>query len=252
MSSLDRQLMELGLTNMQARIYVAALRLGKVSASEIAKASEVNRVTTYSTLDELEAIGLIKADDFDQIRVYEASDPKHLERLFMVKAKAAIQAYRDVQGLLPDLKNVAHRSVKVPRSFYGEGEKDVKTYLTRIPESESLRAAYIADAGHYDLIKALVKQAAEHDVRPQAIISNSVNASLLAYLDHRVVPHQIAQVEATTLLFHDRTVYLMQDQQFFQIYAVEDPRIARVALAAFNLNWRILSGHHLIMAEEKT
>lgn len=251
MSSLDRQLMELGLTNMQARIYVTALRLGKVPASEIAKAAGVNRVTTYSTLDELENVGLMKPDDFDQIRVYAASDPEHLERLFMVKAKSAIQAYRHVQGLTPDLRSVTHRSVKAPHSYYGEGEKDVKTYLARIPEDQLLQAAYIADSSHYDLIKVLVRRAADHDVRPQTIISNSVNASLLAYLDHRVVPHKIAQVEATTLLFHDRTVYVMHDTDFLQLYAVEDARIARVALAAFILNWRILSGHHLIMAEEQ-
>ncbi len=251
MLTLERQLIDLGLTSMQARVYVAALRLGKIGAGEIAKASKVNRVTTYSTLDELEELGLVKGDDYDMVRIYAPTDLSNLESVFMRKAKAAIATYHTVQKLIPDLKSAEHHTISAPQFKYIEGVSSARQYLNRIPEADIMQAAYISHNDHYELIKHLAKRAADQNVRPQVIIPNSVSANLIVYLDHRVVPGKIAQIGATVLMFQSRLVYLIQEDGFYQLAALEDERIAQVALSAFQLNWRILSGQHLIMAEGK-
>ena len=247
--TLERQLIDLGLTSMQARVYVAALRLGKIGAGEIAKASKVNRVTTYSTLDELEELGLVKGDDYDMVRIYVPTDLINLETVFMRKAKKAIATYHAVQQLVPDLKSAQHHTISAPQFKYFEGQTSSRQYLSRIPESDIMQAAYISHNDHYELIKALAKRAADQNVRPQVIIPNSISANLIVYLDHRVVPGKIAQLPATTLMFQSRLIYIMQDDGFYQLAALEDERIARVSLSAFHLNWRILSGQHLILAK---
>lgn len=249
MLTLERQLIDLGLTSMQARVYVALLRLGKVGAADISKMSKVNRVTTYSTLDELEELGLVKGDDYDMVRIYVPTDLVNLETVFMHKAKKAIATYHAVQELIPDLKSAQHHTISAPQFKYFEGQTAARRYLNRIPESDQLLAAYLSHVDHYELIKALAKRAADQNVRPQVIIPNSISANLIVYLDHRVVPGKIAQMPATVLMFQSRLVYIMQDDGFYQLAAFEDERIARVSLSAFQLNWRILSGQHLIMAE---
>lgn len=249
MLTLERQLIDLGLTSMQARVYVALLRLGKVGAADISKMSKVNRVTTYSTLDELEELGLVKGDDYDMIRVYTPTDLSNLETVFMRKAKAAIATYHAMQQLIPDLKSAQHHTISAPLFKYLEGLTVTRQYLNRIPEADIMQAAYISHVDHYELIKALAKRAADQNVRPQVIIPNSFSANLIVYLDHRVVPGKIAQMPATALMFQSRLVYIMQEDGFYQLAALEDERIARVSLSAFQLNWRILSGQHLILAK---
>ncbi len=248
--TLERQLIELGLTSMQARVYMSALRLGKVGAGEIAKASKVNRVTTYSALNELEELGLVAGDDYDMIRIYAPTELSNLEKVFMQKAKLAIATYRRVQQIIPDLKAAAHHNISAPEYKYLEGLGAVRQYLNRIPESDQMLAAYISNADHYELIKTIAKHAADQNVRPQVIIPNSVSANLIVYLDHRVVPAKIAQMPATTLMFQSRLVYILTDKGAYQLSALEDARIAQTAYSAFQLNWRILSGQHLILAEK--
>jgi len=249
MTSLDRQLMALGLTNMQSRMYVTLLHIGEATASQLAKDTGINRVTAYTALTELEELSLVRHDDYEQIRLYQATEIENLEQLFMGRAKAAIQSYREAQSLLPDLKAVAHTHLRVPQTTYVEGQHAIKHYLSDIPATSELRALYLSDESHYELIKSFAKRAADAETRPQVIIPNSIKANLIVYLDHRVVPGRIAQFPATTMFFPDRTVMILQEGDVMQLFAIVDERIATQYLSAFTLNWRILSGHHLILPE---
>ena len=60
---LTKKLEEIGLNEKEAKVYIAVLELGEGSASEIAKKSEVNRATTYFTLENLMKIGLVSASN---------------------------------------------------------------------------------------------------------------------------------------------------------------------------------------------
>ena len=53
-------LKQIGLSEKQAGIYLAALELGETTVKEIAKKAEIKRTTIYDLLDEMIESGLIK------------------------------------------------------------------------------------------------------------------------------------------------------------------------------------------------
>lgn len=71
-------LQQIGLTDKQARVYVACLELGSTTAQMIAKRSGVSRSTAYFILEELACMGLISFFDKEKIRHFTAEDPRRL------------------------------------------------------------------------------------------------------------------------------------------------------------------------------
>lgn len=246
MKSFVAQLIKAGLTPIQARTYVSVLQLGHAGATEIAKRADVNRVTCYTALEELENMDLIKSDNSEAVKTFYAKPPQNLERHFMTRAQASIQSYRHIQTLIPDLANIANREITHPETVFLEGETAIKHYLETLPEDLFLRSVYVSQHAHYDLFKDILKRAADADFRPQAIVPNSVKASLLVYLDHRVVPAKIAQFPCTSLVFDDRVIIIMDDNNLLQVLAIQDRRISAHYQMSFDLLWRILSGEHLV------
>lgn len=249
MTSLVRQLMDIGLTNMQSRMYVSLLQLGQATATEASKHSGINRVTAYVTLAELEEKKLVEADEYDQVKQFRLTSLESLEVLFIGRAKKAIKSYRQVQALIPDLQKAANTLIHAPRTHYEEGQQACEAYLDNVPTSAVLEAAYIAGDTHYEVLKPLIKRAADADVRPRVLIPASVKANLVVYLDHRVIPGKNVQFPTTTLLLSDRVLLMLESDQLPQIFAVVDKRIAKQYLHMFDITWRIVSGTRIIVPQ---
>ncbi|MBI4087815.1 TrmB family transcriptional regulator, partial [Candidatus Kaiserbacteria bacterium] len=63
---MPKELEDLGLSEKEARVYLAALELGQNTAERIAKQASVNRSTTYVQLDSLMKMGLISTHEEDK------------------------------------------------------------------------------------------------------------------------------------------------------------------------------------------
>ncbi len=247
MRDIAKQLVECGLSSLQARVYVALLQLGDSQASEIAKAAAVNRVTCYTALEELQQLKLVIVDEKDVIKEFRVLPLHHLEDLFIERAKQATAAYRHIQALIPDLQKLAKHEIADPHTVYREGEVAVRRYIKDELFGAHVEAMYVSNSRHYDLIKELVKRNMDYGMRPRVISPHSVMPSLLTYLDHRVVPSRIAQFPTTTLIFHDRVAILLEDNNFLQIFVMVDKRIQEHYKAHFELQWKMLSGSHIVI-----
>lgn len=105
---LAAKLQSVGLTDKQARVYVAALFLGSASAQKIAQQSEVNRATTYVILDELAEMGLVSQSTEGKKTVFVAEPPEALER-YLDGQKSSIETKKnELKSLMPQLKQQEH------------------------------------------------------------------------------------------------------------------------------------------------
>jgi sugar-specific transcriptional regulator TrmB len=77
-------LQEVGLTEQEAKIYLALVGLGKASASQIAAEGQVSYGTIYDVLSHMERKGLVKTVP-ERTKRFIATDPEHL--LQFLKAK---------------------------------------------------------------------------------------------------------------------------------------------------------------------
>jgi len=68
----------LGYTEKEVRVYLAALELGTVPASVLARQSGLNRVTAYETLKKLLEKGIVNVSIVGQTKHFSAIDPSTL------------------------------------------------------------------------------------------------------------------------------------------------------------------------------
>jgi sugar-specific transcriptional regulator TrmB len=78
---LTNVLTDIGLSNNQARVYLAALSLGASTPVEIARAADVKRTTVYPVLESLIHMGLVDSVVKGTKNRYLAADPSKLDAL---------------------------------------------------------------------------------------------------------------------------------------------------------------------------
>ncbi len=119
---LENDLIKLGLTDKEGKVYVALLELGQETVQNISKKSRVNRATTYVILKSLMEKGLASTLEQDGKTYFIASHPEALKGLFELQKSEIEQRQRYLDALLPELKLINNKA---------SGKPSVKFYETK-------------------------------------------------------------------------------------------------------------------------
>ena len=84
-SALTHILIQIGLTENEARTYLGALSLGEASILQIARAAELKRSTVYSVMESLQHKGLIRVEYKGIKRRFVAEHPEKIEGILEAK-----------------------------------------------------------------------------------------------------------------------------------------------------------------------
>ena len=130
----ENLLKTLGLNQMQAQVYVAALELGEATMQALARKSAVNRSTIYTFIDELKERGYILETRKNKRRVYSAIHPERLVE--MQKARV-----HELQSAVPELLAIYNKSGSKPRVTFYEGPQGVEdVYSDMLREKKEIVA----------------------------------------------------------------------------------------------------------------
>lgn len=130
------KLQALGLSDKEARVYVASLFLGPASVQRIAEQAEINRPTAYSILDELMANGLMSQTTQNRKTVYVAEDPSALGR-WLDSEKVKIESKKkELKQLMPELGQIERSDTKstaapIIRFFKNDSANMINGYVRR-------------------------------------------------------------------------------------------------------------------------
>ncbi len=114
-----RHLIQLGLSEKEAQLYIAALQLGSGTVQEIAKKANIKRPTAYVVLDQLIEKGLISRKPSNGGTSYIAENPEKLEVLVDQQKFALSHA-------LPLLKDLHKEEINRPSVKIYEGVEGMK------------------------------------------------------------------------------------------------------------------------------
>ena len=144
----DQILAALGVSNMQVRVYLAALELGEATMQALARKSEVNRSTIYTFIDDLKARGFILEGRRHKRNVYSATAPEAL--VDMQKSRV-----HELERLLPQLQAINNKSNKKPRVTFYEGFTGIEeVYKDQLRDKKEIVA--------YEDLEDLYGQLPEH------------------------------------------------------------------------------------------
>lgn len=123
---LSQELKNLGLSDKEAKVYLAALELGSASIMEIAKQAHLNRPTTYVIMDALIKRGLASSFHKGKKRYFSAESPDRLLSLLRLKEKEAQEQEREFKNILPELKKIYEMAGEAPKVRFFEGKKGIE------------------------------------------------------------------------------------------------------------------------------
>lgn len=143
------ELENVGLTQRQAKIYLALIELGSSSTGEIVKKSQVPSSKIYEVLEKLIEKGLVSKIIKNNRKLYQASEPESL--LEMLDSKKS-----QLERIIPKLKEKKNSSKEESATLF-QGKEGLKNalrkvlrilekdeeYLVYIPDSEKLEEEYL-------------------------------------------------------------------------------------------------------------
>lgn len=127
----DKVLQDLGLTEIEAKIYLAAIELGSDSVLRIAKKAEVKRPTAYVALDNLTEKGFVSKIEKGNKTHYTAEDPS----VVLNKYKTKLANFVD---LLPYYRAKYNKGAKPKIKFYEGAEALREVYNQALFPSEEI------------------------------------------------------------------------------------------------------------------
>lgn len=148
--TLDKELQKIGLSDKEAKVYLAALELGQASVQNIARKAEVNRATTYSILESLIKKGLCSITEKDKKVFYFASAPESLLSIFDIKRKHLETEEEVFKRLLPELNSVFNKQADKPTVRFFDGRQGLinslgEFYREKTDGNEPARMVYNKD-----------------------------------------------------------------------------------------------------------
>jgi hypothetical protein len=125
---LIENLIDFGLSDKEAKVYLALLELEVATANEVAKKSEINRSSTYVVLDSLKKQGLVNMSLDKIVKRYVATPPDILLYLAEKRAEKQEGIRNMIRCSLPDLRALHKDTKHKPKIMVYEGKDSMNTF----------------------------------------------------------------------------------------------------------------------------
>jgi sugar-specific transcriptional regulator TrmB len=123
------ELLKIGLTAEEAKVYLACLEINGGPASVIARKAGVNRVSCYHTIENLIQKQLLSQYNKNGVKYFSPEPPEQLLRIAEEKVNIT-------KGILPELLSVASAQVFRPKIRFYEGREGVERVFTESLEAK--------------------------------------------------------------------------------------------------------------------
>ena len=147
MSLLEKKIVNSGLNEKEAKVYLASLSLGQSSVQEVAKESGVNRATTYVAIELLTKLGLMSSFYQAKKQFFIAADPDKLIEVLDKEKERIEEKKEELKKIIPELQSMNNKIKDKPVVKYYEGKEGIKTMVDEVikTSNKEVYMAYSAD-----------------------------------------------------------------------------------------------------------
>lgn len=126
---MESLLIELGLNDKEAKVYLFLLEEGEQTATQIANGTRESRTNTYMILERLLNEGLVGTNNNSAVRRFTANNPLNLQKRLLGEQQRLKQANAALQTAMPSLNSLFNLGQHKPGVLYLEGLNGFKTLL---------------------------------------------------------------------------------------------------------------------------
>jgi HTH-type transcriptional regulator, sugar sensing transcriptional regulator len=192
---LTQELVNIGLTEKEAEIYVATLQLGYASVFEIAKKTNINRTTTYSHIKNLISRGLVKSMERYGKILFVAERPEKLKSIYEQKEKEIIRKKEMLNDIMPELDSI-YNLVKDKPSVKYYNFNNVEELKMLRSEIQNIRTSEMLNIFNYEKYKDAINK---HHV--QTLLSNVDKFKLIYISKNKIVDSKVRKMAEDEKMF---------------------------------------------------
>lgn len=246
------ELKKIGLSENEAKVYLALLELGSATADEVAKKADVKRPTTYVQLEALMKQGLVSS--FERLvkkggaekTFFRAEDPEHLKKIAETGKKKAEERAVVLENALPELLKLFAFSGERPKVRFFEGVEGLKTAQDEFLKSDAEEVLSISSAD--DILRIFPAHTENHatrrskkGIRARLIYTTKKGAFLKqsdkeANRESRFIPPEKFPFSCD-LSIYGKTIAISALRERPAGVVIEDKEIANSLRAIFYLVW---------------
>lgn len=233
-----------GLSEKEAKVYLACLELGDSLASEIALKGNLPRTLVYDILERLIDLGLVSYAIKDNKKYFLAANPQELLRIIKEKEEA-------IKLSLPKLKEIQKvRGIKRPKVEVYEGNEGMKTVMDAILRSSAKEFfAYGSSRSSFEIIPAFMEEWHKKRIKKKIIMrilyNNTKEArekikrrpESLKLTEYRFMPIELESPTAT-IVYANRVVLQSWTKEPFAV-VIESEEMAENQKRYFKELWKI-------------
>jgi len=160
---MDKEILEqLGLSKNEIKVYFALLELDQASATPIVKKANIPNSKVYPILEKLIKKGLVSYVIKNNVKHFQASDPRNLIDLLKQKEEQISQQKKEIEKFIPQIEEKRKLAKEKQEATIYEGLEGVKAAFNNMLDILKAREEYKVftlgeELGRKDLIRFLQK-----------------------------------------------------------------------------------------------
>ena len=244
MEKILANLKSFGLSEKEAKVYLAAVEINDSVASEIALKSGLPRTLVYDILKRLIELGIVSYSIKNNKKYFSGANPKELLRILKEKEQK-------ISEILPDLEKIyLEKGVKKPKVQIFEGKEGMKTVMNDIfREGAKEFFSYGSSKSSFAIIPAFMeewhKERIKRKIYFKAIYNNSPEArertktykNTLKHAEYKFMPIKINSPTAN-LIYGNKVVLHSWTKDPFAVM-IENEEMANNQRKYFEELWKM-------------
>ncbi|MBI5148092.1 helix-turn-helix domain-containing protein [Candidatus Pacearchaeota archaeon] len=235
---IQKQLQEFGLSNTEAKVYLALLGLGKSQAGTVTKKSNVNRTNVYDALERLIEKGLVSYVTENNIKFFEAVNPERLREMLGERQKK-------LDKTIEELRLRYNKSKKEEDAFIFRGKKGIKSIFENILSEKKDLFVYGAESRFKEMFPFYQKhwneERAKLKINVKMIYSEKVREikrkEHLKLLEMKFLP-EIYDFPSTIMIYSDKVITIIWLEEPFG-FMIKSKEAVTSNMNFFELLWKI-------------
>lgn len=238
---LYEQLKEIGLNEKEAKVYLASLKLGPSTISNVARQAKIKRTTVYEVMKGLQEQQIVSVTAKGKRKLYVATEPENLIKILQKKEEL-------LGSILPQLSAMSQTGKKRPTIQIFEGIDGIKTiYKDTLHEKQTIRAFVDYKGGAKELLKwadeKYIPQRIKKNIEARVIAPDSEESRIKRVTDlasnreTRLIPQEKYPFSIEINIYGNKTAFIsFKENELFGII-VESPEIAKTMKMIFKFFW---------------
>jgi sugar-specific transcriptional regulator TrmB len=253
---LKNKLIDFGLSDKEADVYLALLSLGTSLVSDIAKNAKLNRSTSYVLLDSLRAKGLVTITEEGKVRNYTAAPPERITHLLEESLSKYTDLLQMAESIVPELNKIHKKDKRggtslKPKVHIYDGLQGIKSaYEDMLETGDDIRTYASMEDVHSllpEYFPKFYKRRAQKGIAMRVIFPDMQLAkkrsleSKIKSQETRIAPKEMSSFSPEINIYGNKIAFVSAREKFGLV--IESLELSQALKTIFELTW--LAGRKL-------